>query len=312
MKRIISFATYVAILAATLSITACKNTIQNDKSVDDVMSETDISKLFDVNGLTPIESNSSENINYELYDNGVLIISGEGDMPDYIEEPMHSKQTIKHAPWYDYRDRIKAVKIEESITSISSFAFYYNHMENISIANSVTKIGEGAFYQCEYLKNIKTPKTVSLIDKGAFINCSGLRTINIPNGVTEINNNTFYDCWRLETVNIPNSVKIIGLGAFSGCSVLKSINIPNGVTQIRQYAFSSCGLEEIKIPDSVVEIRDGAFRGCEFLKDIIIPKNVEKFGEDVFAGATNLTIHSSAGSPAEIYARENNINFAIK
>ena len=65
---------------------------------------------------------------------------------------------------------------------------------NYTIPNSVTIIGNSAFYGCESLTSINIPNSVTTIGKGAFCGCDSLTSINIPNSVTMIGNWAFSDC----------------------------------------------------------------------------------------------------------------------
>ena len=111
---------------------------------------------------------------------------------------------------------------------------------NYIIPNSVTTIGEDAFWGCESLSNINIPNSVKTIGDLAFLGCKSLTNINIPNSVKTIGNLAFRNCKSLTTINIPNSVKTIGKNAFSGCESLTNINIPNSVTTIEKGAFYLC------------------------------------------------------------------------
>lgn len=108
---------------------------------------------------------------------------------------------------------------------------------NYTIPNSVTTIGEDAFWGCESLSNINIPNSVKTIGDLAFLGCKSLTNINIPNSVKTIGNLAFRNCKSLTTINISNSVKTIGKNAFSGCESLTNINIPNSVTTIGEGAF---------------------------------------------------------------------------
>ena len=88
---------------------------------------------------------------------------------------------------------------------------------------SVTTIGYGAFYFCNYLTSIEIPNSVTTIGYGAFGNCIGFTSITIPNGVTTIGDHAFYYCIGLTSIEIPNSVTSIGRNAFGVCRGLKSI-----------------------------------------------------------------------------------------
>ena len=103
---------------------------------------------------------------------------------------------------------------------------------NYTIPNSVTIIGNSAFYGCESLKSINIPNSVTTIGKGAFCGCDSLTSINIPNSVTMIGNWAFSLCKSLTSINISNSVTTIGEYAFSDCHSLTSITIPSSVVTI--------------------------------------------------------------------------------
>ena len=142
---------------------------------------------------------------------------------------------------------------------------------NTVIPESVTEIGECAFYACETMTSINIPNSVTKIGKSAFWWCEALISINIPESVTEIGAGAFSKCKALTSINIPDSVTEIGDFAFRWCEALTSINIPNSVTKIRDFAFRWCeALTSINIPDSVTEIGRWAFDGCENLKEIIL------------------------------------------
>ena len=74
------------------------------------------------------------------------------------------------------------------------------------------------------------PNTVTAIGDWAFWGCSGLTSVTIPNSVTSIGGSAFYGCTGLTSVTIGGSVTSIGSWAFSNCSGLTSVTIPNSVT----------------------------------------------------------------------------------
>ena len=114
------------------------------------------------------------------------------------------------------------------------------------ISDTVTTIGDYAFYGCDNLTSITIPDSVTSIGGDAFGNCSGLTSITIPDGVTTIGYGTFSDCSGLTSVTIPDSVTSIGDDAFMHCSGLTSVTIPDSVTTIGRYAFSGCdGLRDV-------------------------------------------------------------------
>ena len=167
---------------------------------------------------------------------------------------------------------------------------YRSKDTNYIIPDSVTNIGDGAFYKCEYLKSINIPDSVTNIGDYAFVGCESLTSINIPNSVTNIGRSAFCTCKSLNRINIQNGVTNIGKSAFSACKSLTCIKIPNSVTNIGNDAFSECSsLTNINIPNSVTNIGDYAFGGCESLTNINIPKSVTTIGEGAFSNCHSLT-----------------------
>jgi hypothetical protein len=200
------------------------------------------------------EGSCGANATYTLDDEGLLTISGSGEIGDY------AFCGVCESP-YSYAKRIKAVIIEDGITGIGEDPCgYCTNMTSIRIPDSVTRIGQYAFVGCEGLTNIQIPENITSIEKGAFQICTGLTSINIPDGVTTIGSLSFFDCISLESIDIPESVINIESAAFAGCTSLSSVSIPKSVLNICDEAFIGCdNLKEIKIynKEAVIDEVDG-------------------------------------------------------
>jgi hypothetical protein len=132
----------------------------------------------------------------------------------------------------------------------------------------------------------------------------------IPDGVTTIGDSAFWGCKSLTSVTIPDSVTSIGKGAFYGC---KSLADAQGFVIVRNVLYNYYGTSKsVTIPDSVTSIGYAAFGSCRSLTDITLPDSVTCIDERAFDECSKLTIHASAGSYAETYAKAHNIPFIAK
>ena len=195
------------------------------------------------------------NLTWTLDSEGVLTISGSGNMYDYY----YNDDDLSNAPWYRIRSRVKSAVIAEGVTSIGKRAFTY----------------------CESLTSVTIPDSVTLIGDSAFYCCTSLTSVTIPDSVTSIGRSAFYDCTSLTSVTIPDSMTSIGWCAFAGCTSLKSVTIPDSVTSIDVSAFDGCtSLTSVTIPDSVTSIGVGAFTLCTSLTGIWVAEGNSHYSSD--------------------------------
>ncbi|MCI9027665.1 MAG: leucine-rich repeat protein [Lawsonibacter sp.] len=212
-----------------------------------------------------------ENLTWTLNSDGVLTIKGTGPMKDYyygLGEKPPAVSSLS-TPWGNQSlcPSIKTIKIEDGVTCIGNYAFYYcENLTSVTIPGSVTGIGDRSFSYCKSLAEVIIPNSVTSIGEAAF-SSSGLTEIEIPESITVISGRTFNSCRNLVSVSIPDSVTGINYGAFASCSSLTSITIPENVTTIGAQAFEYCSkLTEVYLPRSVDSIGEYAFYMVRGLK----------------------------------------------
>ena len=222
-----------------------------------------------------------------------LYILGSGPMVDY--------PTSINRPWYQYREEIQSVVIENGITSIGDSAFCEcGSLTSVTIPNSVTSIGDVAFYECGSLTRVTIPDSVTSIGETAFWKCTALTSVTIPNRVATIGGRAFMECSSLTSITIPDSVTSIGFAAFSNCGSLASVTLPKGIASISESAFADChSLTSVTIPDSVTLIGNGAFARCDGLTSVTIPASVTGIGDYAFDGCAKLTDVYYGGTAAQ-------------
>ena len=145
-----------------------------------------------------------------------------------------------------------------------------NQLTYVSIPNSVTEIGHGAF-SGNLLTSVTFSDNIIRIGQGAFSD-NQLVCVSIPPNLTKLENMTFQNN-KLTSLTIPDSVTSIDQFVFSG-NQLTEIIIGNKVTIIWEGAFWGNKLTNITIPNSIKEIGSRAFWDNELLS-ITIGANVK-------------------------------------
>ena len=202
-------------------------------------------------------------------------------------------------PKYDSRDNCNAIietksntiviacsttKIPNSISSIGNKAFWgCSQLNSITIPNNISSIANNAFFQCDNLSEI-------ILNSNSFVSQNygtdkSFTTIFGPqvnnyifgNEIKRIGNYAFMDCKNLLSTSLPEGLECIGSHAFSGCSSLISTTIPNSVVSIGNYAYSNCSsLSSVVIEDGEGKLEfadENTFYGCP-LQNVYIGRNI--------------------------------------
>ena len=188
-----------------------------------------------------------------------------------------------------------------------------------TIPDSVTEIGDYAFYSCDSLTSITIGDSVTTIGDDAFAYCSSLTSVTIGDSVTTIGIRAFCECTSLTSVTIPDSVTTIGDYAFNSCDRLREfkgkvaedngrILVVDGV--LKAFAHR-CGATEYTIPNSVTAIGNSTFSECTSLTSVTIPDSVTTIGDYAFYSCDNLTSVTIGGSVTMIGGKAFNWCFSL-
>ena len=137
------------------------------------------------------------------------------------------------------REKLFLLIQEEGLNPLSGFTeipyrflSWGKHIKHIEIPNSVTSIGEDAFYECSSLTEIVIPDSVTSIGEDAFSDCSRLTSVVIPDSVITIGDYAFYDCTRLKEIHFKGTKikwnNIIKGSYWNYSSSLKTIHCTDG------------------------------------------------------------------------------------
>lgn len=190
-------------------------------------------------------------------------------------------------PVYDSRENCNAIIETSSNTLISG-------CKNTIIPNSVTAIGDGAFFGCRGLTSISIPNSVTQLGNEVFGYCIALKHIAVETG------NPIYDSRDNCNAIIATSSNTL----ITGC---KNTVIPDDVTAIGYCAFRLCyGLTTVTIPNSVTEVSHAACYACIGLKvSYCLAESVPTTSWDVFTKVelADVTLHVPTTS-LEAYSTE--------
>ena len=230
---------------------------------------------------------------YWEYADGVLTITGTGDMYDYAADT--------DVPWYDVRGNIKTVSLPDAMTKIGQNAFYKcTNMTTINMPTSLIAIGEKAFAQDTKLTGELTlPASLTTIDERAFFNCKAVTAFHIEATTPPTLQDKAFD-YVVSPIHVPCGYGHIygkhaqwGMLNLEMCELLQD-NVyyyPIDGHTARAVTYHSNPTDTIVIPSAVVidgvlrtvtEVADFAFTDCDNLPAIYFNEGLEHIGERAF------------------------------
>ena len=181
--------------------------------------------------------------------------------------------------------------LDTYITSPNQGVFNGNtNITNLNIGSNMRGISDFAFYNCGTLKDITLANGLTTIGNGAFAECRNLQTFKIESNalIEAIGKDAFYNCRSLKEFTVPIGVKALGDNCFEGCENLGKINfLGDGASQmylqtLGNHIFKNCtSLPEVEFPETYVEenLDIDMFKGCTSLQRVIIHNDKINFSD---------------------------------
>ena len=186
---------------------------------------------------------------------------------------------------------LKEIEHNSNILTFTAFGNNINSipasLEKIIISDGSTIILDHAFDGYSFVKSIELPDTITTIGNGAFYGCRNLSTINLKN-VETIGDEAFYGCTNLE-IDAASLTALTNAGnkAFAATKWLNQSEddfiIVNGILILYKGEDAV-----VTLPDSVTTIAGGAFSGNATVTQIIGSENLTKINRGAFDSATSL------------------------
>lgn len=188
------------------------------------------------------------------------------------------------------------VTFEAGTTQIPDYLFFETGLQSITIPDTVTSIGGGAFENCDKLAEINFPDSLTAIEgEYAFARCKALTEIVLPKNLETIGLRVFYECVNLQKVVLPEGLKAIKDFAFGYCTSLLDVTLPSSLVELDACAFGGCtSLEKINIPAGLTSVLAtgnyayGPFEGCSALTDVSFGEGITRIPNWLFYKCSGL------------------------
>ena len=245
---------YPAYFPTTVALLGYPNTAVQRVAADANLMFDNVTLWEDLSNLTYEEKNGTITIT-GYHGNAVNLV-----LPTYIN---NLPVTAIGEYAFGETNTIQSVVLPRRLETIFDSAFCLcTNLTRITFPASLCRIGSFAFFRCN-LDELTLPDSVTTIGNNAFEENHALRHLSIGSGLTFLNEMVFYGCESLETIKIES---VSAIGGFSELPLLRSVVLGGGVHFVLADAFSGCfSLQNVHFTSDILNIADGAFHGDSLL-----------------------------------------------
>ena len=245
---------------------------------------------------TDFSTDIYKNVSWRLDENGTdtytLTLSGSGKMADYLAASVR--------PWNSYASKITKLIVEDGVSSVGSRTCYnFTVLTDISLADTVTDIGEFSFSRCSALVSVDLSNVTS-IRANALRDDRALSDIRLSRDLKVIDYQAFRDSGAdNSSISIPASVTEIGCGAFSNAKFTNVLNLPN-VKKVGAFAFNNSKFAAVVLTNAELEIVSGKEEDAG-----------KEYDDSVFSGNKAVFYTSVPSVMDKLYDNHRNNNIGI-
>ena len=183
-----------------------------------------------------------------------------------------------------------------AVVGIEAHAFEKAQFSYVHLPETVSEIGDYAFYNTPLCKVEFGKEWCFRIGKGAFMGCTELDSVTIPSCVMELGVGAFCGCRSLSHLVIEDNENFTELPAdcFGGAEI-RNFTLPGFIKKIGDGCFNTA---KIKMNNGLEIIGNSALNGT--LEEFEIPETVKELGDKVFKLQQSST-QASCATPKRLY-----------
>lgn len=192
------------------------------------------------------------------------------------------------------------------LSSVESYAFKgVTKLVDLILPDSVTSIGEEAFYTCTNLRTVRLPAKLHGVHSRGIAGCPALRKMTplLPSSIEFLAANAFEDLSSLTGALVLNNPGLSQLYAatFAGCCSLTSIDMGGSRIQtLYSWVFSGCSSVTNVVLGPTLRVIDAyAFQNCTSLQTVtpFLPMTLTSIGSNAFRYCANLSGELTLSNP---------------